>query len=134
MRWPFGPPHLTLPIKKNKKTKKKQKKNKKKRSPKNSKNTQKLAFQLSIKFFHFSCRLFKISLSWHLRPKSLNQKNTINIGVPDPFLWKSSCASRNGHFSTKKTKIHKFQLSFFLPIFFSFNNQKTPKVLKPLFL
>ena len=67
MRWPFGPPHLTLKPskkkhkntktqkqKKNKENNKKKQKNKKKKKPKkNSKNTPKLAFQLSIKFFFF---------------------------------------------------------------------------------
>ena len=33
----------------------------------------------------------------------------------------------------QKTQIQKFQLSFFLPIFFSFNNKKHKQMLKPLF-
>ena len=137
MRWPFGPPHLTLkPSNKKQKTKKtkKNKKTRKKRSPKKKQQKYpKMSFSVISQIFPFFGWLFKISLFWHLRPKSLNPKNTIKIGVSGPFFWKSSCASRNGHFWTKKTKIHKFQLSFFLPIFFSFNNQKTQKVLKPLF-
>ena len=71
MRWPFGPPHLTLKhskknTKKTKKTKqtkkKKTKKLEKKEAPKKEQQKyQKIAFQLSVKFFHFSWWLFKIS-------------------------------------------------------------------------
>ena len=63
MRWPFGPPHLTLkPSKKNQKRNKKTKKYKKKQTKKTKKkkqkvkkhkNTKKRAFQLSIKMFFF---------------------------------------------------------------------------------
>ena len=76
MRWPFGPPHLTLKpsnkkhqkIKKNKqkkqtkKQKKKKQKKKKKKPQKNSEKHQKIAFQLSVKCFLFFGWLFKISL------------------------------------------------------------------------
>ena len=175
MRWPFGPPHLTLKPsqknqQKNKKTKKttKNKKNqtkkrnkeglgpsevalratspdpqtlqkkhknkqtnqktkkktkkKKKEKTKKQQKYQKIAFQLSVKFFLFlgGFSKFPFFTSW---PKKLNPKNTIKIGVLGPFFLKSCCASRNGHFWTKKPKIYKFQLSFFLPIFFSFNNK-----------
>ena len=57
MRWPFGPPHLTLkPSQKNKETKNKEKKSKKKQKGKKTKkhkNAKKRAFQLSVKFFFF---------------------------------------------------------------------------------
>ena len=60
MRWPFGPPHLTLkPSKTKNKNKKKQNKIKKKKNKKNKgkkqKNTkyQKRAFQLWVNFFFF---------------------------------------------------------------------------------
>ena len=71
MRWPFGPPHLTLkPSKKNKtkktkknKTKNNTKKTKKKknqeRKRKKHKNTKKRAFQLSVKIFFFFDRVSK---------------------------------------------------------------------------
>ena len=70
MRWPFGPPHLTLkPSKKkqtkkqNKQTKKKNKKKKKKEAPqKKQQKHQKIAFQLSVYFFSFFGWLFKIAL------------------------------------------------------------------------
>ena len=64
MRWPFGPPHLTLKPsnKKTPKKKKTQKKNKQKNQKKKEKKDdqkkqqqkhQKMAFQLSVKFFLF---------------------------------------------------------------------------------
>ena len=64
MRWPFGPPHLTLSQKQQKTKNKKKAKNKKKKKPPKKKRQkyQKLAFQLSVKFFFFGW-LFKISLS-----------------------------------------------------------------------
>ena len=144
MRWPFGPPHLTLKPsnkkhqkKKNKQNKTKQKNKKKKKKeapPKKQQKHQKIAFQLSVKFFLFLGWLFKVSLFWHLGPESAHPKNTIKIGVSGPLFLESRCASRNGHFWTKKPKIYKFQLSFFLPIFFSFKNKKHKNLLKPLFL
>ena len=135
MRWPFGPPHLTLkPSKKKtktkketKKTKEKTKKTRKKRSPqKNSKNTQKLAFQLSVSNFSFFWWLFKISLFLTPWPrKRAPKKHYKNRGCRAFFL-ESRCASRNGHFWTKKTKIHKFQLSLFC-LFSSISTTKNPK-------
>ena len=139
MRWPFGPPHMTLKPskktqKKQNKTKKQKKKKKEKKKQENTKNTQKWAFQLSVRIFFFFGWVSKISLFWQLDRKSAHPKNTIKIGVSGPFFLKSRCASRNGHFWTKKSQIHKFQLSFFLPVFFSFNNTKHKILLKPLFL
>ena len=49
VRWPFGPPHLTL---KPSKKKQERKKNKEKKQGK-SKNTQSEIFQLSVKIFVF---------------------------------------------------------------------------------
>ena len=87
-----------------------------------------MAFQLSVKFFLFFWWLFKISLFWHLGPESLNPQNTIKIGVSSDFFLETSCVSRNGRFWTKKTKIYKFQLSFFLSYFLLFQKQKNTKI------
>ena len=122
MRWPFGPPHLTLkPSKKNtKKTKKSKQKNNNKKTKKNKKKQkkqqkyQKLAFQLSVNFFHFWVT-FQNFLFWHLGPKSAHPQNTIKIGVSATHFVENSFESQNGHFWTKKTQIQKFHLSFFLP-------------------
>ena len=54
MRWPFEPPHLTLkPSEKKHKNKKANKKKEKKKPPKKQQKYQKIAFQLSVKFFLF---------------------------------------------------------------------------------
>ena len=145
MRWPFGPPHLTLkPSKKNKTTKNKKKQNKKQqKKPKNKKNqarkckkhknTKKIAFQLSVKIFFFWQGIQKLPFltPW---PRKRAPKNTIKIRVSAYFLGEKSYASRNGHFWTKKTQILKFQLSFFFLPFFLFQKQKKHQnLLKPLF-
>ena len=74
MRWPFGPPHLTLkPSKKNTKQQRKQKKQKKqgKKNPKTAKIPPK-KIQLSVKFLGW---FFKRSLFFDtLAQKTLTQK------------------------------------------------------------
>ena len=61
MRWPFGPPHLTLKPSKKNKTKNNNKKQKRKTKKEKVKNTKipKRAFQLSIKIFFFFDRVSK---------------------------------------------------------------------------
>ena len=129
MRCPFGPSHLTLKPskKKTQKQKNKQKKKEKKKPKKKQQTYQKIAFQLSVNFFLFLGWLFKISLFLHLAPKNLNPKNTIKLWVLGPFFLKSCCASRNGHFWTKKPKIYKYQLSFFC-LFSSLSKTKNTKI------
>ena len=146
MRWPFGPPHLTLkPSKKKhkntktkketKKTKEKTKKQEKKEAKKKQQKYPKISFSVISQIFLFFGWLFKISLFWHLGPESAHPKNTIKIGVSGPFFLKSCCASRNGHFWTKKPKIYKFQLSFFFGLFSSLSTTKNPKIAEtPIFI
>ena len=83
MRWPFGPPHLTLkPSPKNTETKKQTKKPKKQKQKKRKKESpnkkqqkhQKIAFQLSVKFFLFFGWLFKIPFFDTLAQKARTQK------------------------------------------------------------
>ena len=134
MRWPFGPPHLTLkPSKKNtkqKKTKeikmKKWKKIKQRKKSKNHKNAPKRAFQLSV-IFSFFWRVSKISLFWRLGQKSAHPKNTIKIGVSATHFVESSSESRNGHFWTKKPKSRNSSYHFLLP-FSSLTTTKNTKV------
>ena len=144
MRWPFGPPHLTLkPSKKKKKRNKKQKKKQKKTNKKNqkkerkSKKTQKYQKKsfsvISQNFLLFWVGVQKLPFFDNLAQKMRTQKHYKNRGFSLFFLEKSY-ASRNGHFWTKKTQIHKFQLSFFFASFFSFKNKKHKNLLKPLFL
>ena len=142
MRWPFGPPHLNLKPsqkkhknkKRNKENKRKNKKKEKKKKPqKNSKNTQKLAFQLSVKFFFFGW-LFKISLFWHLGPESAHPKNTIKIGVSGAFFWKADVRHKTAIFGPKKPKFINFSYHFFC-LFLLFQQQKTPKIAEtPIFI
>ena len=145
MRWPFGPPHLTLkpsnkktpPKKKTKKTNKQKnqkKKEKKDDQKKQQQKHQKMAFQLSVKFFLFFWWLFKISLFWHLGPESLNPQNTIKIGVSSDFFWKPVVCHETADFGPKKPKFINSSYHFFWAIFFSFKNKKHKNLLKPLFL
>ena len=136
MRWPFGPPHLTLkPSNKKhqkKKTKKKQtkepeKKRKKRRPKKQQQKHQKMAFQLSVKFFLFFGGFSKFPFFDILAQKAWNPKNTIKIGVSSYFFLETSCVSRNGRFWNKKPKIYKFQLIFF-GLFSSLSKTKNTKI------
>ena len=144
MRWPFGPPHLTLKPskkkptkkqnKKTKKTKKKEKKEKKKPPTKKQQKHQKIAFQLSVTFFLFwvAFQNFPFLTPWPR--KRAPKKHYKNRGFRAFFL-KSSCVSRNGRFWTKKPKIYKFQLSFLFAYFLLFQKQKTPKSAEtPIFI
>ena len=75
MRWPFGPPHLTLrSSKKNTKTKKHKKKINQKKAKKGSKKKQqkyqKIAFQLSVIFFLFWGGFSKIPFFYTLAQKT----------------------------------------------------------------
>ena len=129
MRWPFGPPHLTLkPSKKNtKKTKPKKNKtpkNTKKEKSKIHKNTtpQKKSFQLSVKiFFLGGGQKLPFLTTWPR--KRAPKKHYKNRGFSKAFLEKQLCVTKRP-FLDKKTQIQKFQLSFFLPFSFSFNNKK----------
>ena len=96
MRWPFGPPHLTLkPSKKTKHKKNKTKNNTKKpkknqnkeRKSKKHKNTKKRAFQLSVKIFFFLT--------------GYPPKNTIKIGVSAYFFWKEVMRHETAIFGQK---------------------------------
>ena len=146
MRWPFGPPHLTLKPskkkqnKKNKKnitknnTKKQKKRKTKKEKEKNTKIPKKELFSYQSKFSFFWQGIQKLPFltPW---PRKRAPKNTIKIGVSACFFLERSYASRNGHFWTKKTQIQKFQLSFFFLPFFSFKNKKTQKSAEtPIFI
>ena len=152
MRWPFGPPHLTLkPSKKNKKkqqknknkkekktkkktTKKQKKKKNQERKRKKHKNTKKRAFQLSVKIFFFLTGYPKIAFFDTLAQKTRTQKHYKNRGF-SLFFWKKVMRHETAIFGQKKTQIQKFQLSFFFLPFFSFKNKKTQKSAEtPIFI
>ena len=135
MRWPFGPPHLTLKLSKKNKTKKKQnkKQNKKtqketktkKENVKNAKIPKNELFSYQSKFSFFLTGYPKIAFFDTLAQKTRTQKHYKNRGFS--FFLERSYASRNGHFWTKKTQIQKFQLSFFSCLF-SFSKTKNTKI------
>ena len=123
VRWPFGPPHLTLkPSKKNKTGKK----------TKSNKNAKKVVFQLSVHFFFFS-RVSKTSLFLTTWPKKRAPQHTIKIGVSATHFLKTVVSFTKPPFLDQKTQNQKFQLSVFVCLFFSFNNKKRKNALKPLF-
>ena len=148
MRWPFGPPHLTLKPsrtktqkhknkKRNKENKRKNKKKQEKKKPqKKQQKYPKISFSVISQMFLFfwvAFQNFPFLTPWPRKraPKKHYKNRAFRAFF---FLLESRCASRNGHFWTKKTKIHKFQLSFFFAYFLLFQQQKTQNLLKPLFL
>ena len=128
MRWPFGPPHLTLkPSKKKKKTKQKQKKTKKtkKKKTKKHKNTKKELFSYqSIFFFFGGCPKFPFLTTWP--KKRAPKKHYKNRGFSKAFFWKQLCVTKRP-FLDQKTQNQKFQLSFFFA-FSSLSTTKTTKI------
>ena len=146
MRWPFGPPHLTLkPSKTNntKKTKKKQnkkttKKNKKKknqeRKSKKHKNTKKRAFQLSVKIFFLFDRVSKNCLFLTPWPRKRAPKNTIKIGVSACFFGKKLCVTKRP-FLDKRNPNSEIPVIIFFLAFFLFQKQETQKSAEtPIFI
>ena len=178
MRWPFGPPHLTLkPSKKNKKkqnkeqktkkkrnkeglgpsevalwatsptknTKKKKKKTnkkkpnkktkkKKKRSPKKKQQKyQKVAFQLSVKFFLFwvAFQNFPFLTPWPR--KRAPKKHYKNRGFRAFFFGKQMCVTKRPFLDQKKPKFINFSYHFFLPIFFLSKTKNTKICWNPYF-
>ena len=114
---------------KNKKNKKKKKEAQKKTAkiPKNS-------FSAISQIFPFldGFSKFPFFTPWPKKPE--HKKHYKNRGFR-PFFLKSCCASRNGHFWTKKPNIYKFQLSFCLAYFLLFQQQKTQKSAEtPIFI
>ena len=128
MRWPFGPPHLTLKPSK-KKTKNKKKKNKKERKKrkqrkqrKKHKKYQKRAFQLSVNFFFFlvGVQNFPFLTTWP--KKRAPQKHYKNKGFSNPFFGKQFCVTKRP-FLDKKTKSRNSNYHVVLP-FLLFRQQK----------
>ena len=136
MRWPFGPPHLTLkPSKKNtkknnppppeKKTKKKLKKNKEKEKKQKSKNTKIPKNRSSIisenVLFLGGCPKIAVLTTWPR--KRAPKKHNKNRGFSKAFLEKQLCVTKRPLLD-KKTQIQKIRLSFvFFSFFFSGNNK-----------
>ena len=146
MRWPFGPPHLTLkpskkkPKKKQKnkkqKTKKQTKKPKKETKSKKKQKYQKKSFSVISQNFLFFGGVSKNCLFLTTWPrKRAPPKHYKNRGFSIPIFEKQLCVTKRP-FLDKKTQIHKFQLSFFfVAFFFLFQQQKTQKSAEtPIFI
>ena len=147
MRWPFGPPHLTLkPSKKNKtqknkknKTKKNTKKNQKKTKTKkekvkNTKIPKKELFSYQSKFSFFD-RVSKNCLFLTPWPrKRAPQKHYKNRGFSLFFFGKEVMRHETAIFGQKKPKFINSSYHFYSCLFFSFKNKKHKNLLKPLFL
>ena len=130
---------MTLkPSKKNTKKKqskqKKQKNKKKEAPPKKQQKYQKIAFQLSVKFFHFSWWLFKISFLTPWPKKRAPKKHYKNRGFQALFFEKQMCVTKRPFLDQKKTKFINSSYHFFFACFLLFQQQKTRKLLKPLSL
>ena len=141
MRWPFGPPHLTLkPSKKNKKKKKtKKKKKKQKKENKGQKNKEitkipKKSFSVISQFFLFlvGVQNFPFLTTWP--KKRAPKKHYKNRGFSNPFCGKQFWVTKRP-FLDKKSQIQKFQLSFFFCLFLLLQQQKTQKLAEtPIFI
>ena len=106
MRWPFGPPHLTLKKQKNKKKKKKEKK---KKTKENKQKTQKYpkknnAFQLSVIFsFLGGCPKFPFFKVFdNLAKKRAPTKHYKNRGFSNPFFGKQFWVTKRPFLDNKK--------------------------------
>ena len=110
---------------KRKTNKKKENKKTRKKEETKSKNTKRIAFQLSVKLFLFLAGFSTFPFLTPWPKKRAPKKHDKNRGFRHFFL-KSRCASRKGHFWDQKTKIDKFQLSFFC-LFSSLSTTKIQK-------
>ena len=139
MRWPFGPPHMTLkPSKKtpknktNKKTKKEKRRNKKK--TRKHKKYSKMSFSVIIEnflLFWVGVQNFPFLTTWP--KKRAPKKHYKNRGFR-AFFFKADVRHETAIFGPKNPKFINSSYHFFLPVFFSFNNTKHKILLKPLFL
>ena len=145
MRWPFGPPHLTLkPSKKNKtkKTKKYKTKNKKKNKKrktkkekvKKHKNTKKKSFSIISQNFLFLTGYPKIAFFDTLAQKMRTQKHYKNRGFSQLFFLKKVMRHETAIFGPKKPKFINSSYLFFFAFFFSYNNKNTKICWNPYFI
>ena len=129
MRWPFGPPHLTLQP--SKKSNKKNKKNPIKTQK--HKHTPKRAFQLSVKYFFYFWWVSKISLLLTTWPKKRAPKKRYkNRGFSKAFFEKQMRGTKRPFFGPKKPK-PEIPVIIFFGLFFSSTTVKHNNWLKPYF-
>ena len=132
MRWPFGPPHLTLkPSKKNNEQKKKTKQEKTEKT--NNKRFSKLSFSV-ISLFFFGVGVQNFLFFDYLAQKNAHPQNTIKIRVSAFSFLKKDMRHETAIFGPKKPKSRNSSYLFFLAYLLLFQQQKPQKTLKPLFL
>ena len=104
MRWPFGPPHLTLkPSKKNtkKQSNKKTKKNKKKRSNKKKQKYPKKRFSVVSQIFPYLVCFQNFPFFDTLAQKACTQKTLENRGFSEFFFGKRVVCHETAIFGQK---------------------------------
>ena len=129
MRWPFGPPRLTLKPskKKNKKTKNKLNKTKKQKISK----TELFSYQSKISYFLVGVQKFPFLTTWPR--KCAPPKHYKNWGFSTPIFEKQLCVTKRP-FLDKKTKFINCSYIFFA-FFFLFQQQKTQQSAEtPIFI
>ena len=114
------------------KNKKKQKKEKMKPTTKKTAKIPKNSFSVISQSFPFLGGFSKFPFFYTLAQKPEPKKHYKNKGFRPFFFGKLLCVTKRP-FLDQKPKIYKFQLSFFLPIFFSFNNKNTKICWNPNF-
>ena len=133
MRWPFGPPHLTLkPSKKNKKKKKKTKKNKKKKQTKktqkkkekNTKIPNKELFSYQSNFL-FWVGVQKLPLFDNLAQKTRTPKHYKNRGF-SLFFGKKLCVTKRP-FLDQKNPNSEIPVTIFVCLFSLSKTKNTQK-------
>ena len=139
MRWPFGPPHLTLkPSKKTKqkktkknKTKKNTKKTKKRKTKKekekNTKIPKKELFSYQSKFSFFWQGIQKLPFFDTLAQKTRTQKHYKNRGFSLFFFGKKLCVTKRP-FLDKKNPNSEIPVIIFFLAFFSLSKTKNTKI------
>ena len=110
---------------KNKTNPPKKKTEKNKQKTKKTQKYQKLSFQLSVKIFFVLGGVSKISLFWHLCPKSAHPQNTIKVGVSANQLWKTDKINVTKRQFWGQNPNPEIQITFFLPFSFPLNSKNT---------
>ena len=137
VRWPFGPPHLTLkPSNKNKQQKKqkKQKNINKKKKGKITRQTKKIPQKTS----QLSVKI--VFFGWgvqnfffdNLPRKRAPPKHDKNRGFSTPIFEKQLCVTKRQFLD--KSQVQKFQLSCLFGSFLLCQKQKHKNLLKPRFI
>ena len=127
MRWPFGPPHLTLkPSKKTQKTKRKKENReikRKKRKSKKIKNTKipKKSFSVISLIF---CGCPKFPFLDNLAKKRTPKKHYKNRGFSNPFFWKQFCVMKRPFLEKKKKTNPEIPVIIFWGLCLLFQKQK----------